>query len=311
MHAETFYARFSVNKAYPMILDELGRGRPVQLSSIAGGCIADARIASFVDGSSVFVKSAAGTDGMFEREAEGLRALAAAGAIRIPEVLAVGKEALVLEMIHEAPKKEKFFESFGRDFAKLHDHRGPAFGFPHDNFIGSTPQRNDPLDGPWGTAVDEGTAVEDGTAWPEFFLERRLRFQVKLAASRGHGHDMERLLDRAEARIIELLGASIELPSILHGDLWGGNYIVDDRGEACLIDPAAYYGHREADLAMTRLFGGFESSFYDAYCEASPLAPGHHERLPIYQLYHLLNHLNLFGGAYYGQSMRILQRYAG
>jgi len=281
--------------AYPAILNELGRGEPVQLKGIGGGCIADARVATFADGSSVFVKCAAGTPGMFEREAEGLRALASAGAIRIPEVLAVGEEALVLEMIHEAPRTDGFFESFGRAFAKLHDHRGPSFGFPHDNFIGSTPQCNQPLD-------------ESG--WPQFFLERRLRFQAKLAASRGHGHEIENLLDRAEQRMVELLGAAPELPSILHGDLWSGNFIVDERGEACLIDPAAYYGHREADLAMTRLFGGFGTEFYAAYDEASPLAPGHEDRLSIYQLYHLLNHLNLFGSAYYAQSMRILQRYA-
>jgi len=280
---------------YPAILDELDRGEPVQLTGIGGGCIADARVATFADGSRVFVKSAAGVPGMFEREAEGLRALAAAGAIRIPEVLAVGKEALVLEMIQEAPKKAGFFESFGRAFARLHDHRGPSFGFPHDNFIGSTPQCNQPL---------------DGSGWPEFFLERRLRFQAKLAASRGHGNEIEHLLDRAEGRIVELLGAATELPSILHGDLWSGNFIADERGEACLIDPAVYYGHREADLAMTRLFGGFSSEFYAAYDEASPLAPGHQDRLPIYQLYHLLNHLNLFGSAYYAQSMRILRRYA-
>jgi fructosamine-3-kinase len=134
---------------------------------------------------------------------------------------------------------------------------------------------------------------------------------VKLAVSKGHGHDIGHLLDRAEGQIAELLGASIEPPGILHGDLWSGNYLVDDLGEACLIDPAVYYGHREADLAMTRLFGGFDSSFYEAYCEVSPLAAGHRERLPIYQLYHILNHLNLFGGSYYEQSMRILRRYAG
>jgi fructosamine-3-kinase len=300
-----------VNRGYPTILDELGRGRPVELTSVAGGCIANARVASFSDGSSVFVKSAAGTSGMFEREAEGLRALAAAASIRVPEVLAVGREALVLEMIHEGPKQPKFFEAFGRGFAKLHDHRGPAFGFPHDNFIGSTPQRNDPIDGSWAAIVENGSPAKDGSTWPEFFLERRLRFQVKLATSKGHGPDIGHLLDRAEGQIAELLGSSIEPPGILHGDLWSGNYLVDDLGEACLIDPAVYYGNREADLAMTRLFGGFDSSFYEAYCEVSPLAAGHQERLPIYQLYHILNHLNLFGGSYYDQSLRILRRYSG
>jgi len=118
------------------------------------------------------------------------------------------------------------------------------------------------------------------------------------------------LLDRAEARVHELLDSATEPPVILHGDLWGGNYIVDDHGQACLIDPAVYFGHREADLAMTRLFGGFDRAFYSAYDEALPLLPGHEERLPIYQLYHVLNHYNLFGGGYYDQSRRILMRYA-
>jgi protein-ribulosamine 3-kinase len=293
-----------VNKAYPSILDELGRGAPVKLVGIGGGCIADARVATFEDGSKVFVKRAAGAPEMFSREAEGLRALAATKAIRVPDVLAVDEQALVLEMIRQAPMKRGFFEAFGQNFAMLHSHRGKACGFPHDNFIGSTRQLNQPLDGPWDQAAD------DGSTWPEFFMERRLRFQVRLAASGGHGHELEHLLDRSEARIIELLNAAIEVPGILHGDLWSGNFMADDRGEACLIDPAVYYGHREADLAMTRLFGGFEPAFYNAYAEAWPLAPGHEDRLPIYQLYHVLNHLNLFGGGYFGQSKHILQRYA-
>jgi len=307
MHALTCCDKVNphiVSGTYPSILDELGRGVPVKLMGIGGGCIADARVATFEDGSKAFVKSAAGAPEMFRREAEGLRALAAAKAIRVPQVLAVDEQSLVLEMIRQAPKKRGFAEAFGQDFAMLHRHRGRACGFPHDNFIGSTRQFNQPLDGPWDQAAD------DGSTWPEFFMERRLRFQVRLAASGGYDNELEHLLDRAEACINELLSAAIEVPAILHGDLWSGNFIVDDRGEACLIDPAVYYGHREADLAMTRLFGGFEPAFYIAYAEAWPLAPGHEDRLPIYQLYHVLNHLNLFGGGYFGQSKRILQRYA-
>lgn len=289
---------------YPSILDELSRGAPVRVQGLGGGCIADAAVAEFADGSRVFVKRAAGHPDMFECEASGLRALAAADAIRVPKVLAVAADALVLEMIDSAPRKTGFFEDFGRRFAALHRHRGKACGFPHDNFIGATPQPNQPLDAPWDEA-----APDDGSGWVRFFLERRLRFQAQLAARRGGG-DLGRLLDRAEHRITDLLGSAPEAPVILHGDLWGGNYIVDDAGEACLIDPAVYYGHREADLAMTRLFGGFDSRFYSAYEEAAPLAPGHAERLPIYQLYHVLNHFNLFGGGYGAQSRRILRRYA-
>ena len=291
-------------REYPPILDELERGAPARLRGLGGGCIADAAVAEFADGSRVFVKRAAGMPGMFECEAAGLRALGATGAIRVPRVLAVSSDALVLEMIEAAPRRRHFFENFGRRFAVLHRHRGKSCGFPLDNYIGATPQPNQPLAGPW-----EGAGEDDGAGWPAFFLERRLRFQVRLAAARG-GDELVRLLDRAEQRIRELLGSAPEPPVILHGDLWGGNYIVDETGEACLIDPAVYYGNREADLAMTRLFGGFERSFYDAYNEELPLAPGHEERLPIYQLYHVLNHYNLFGGGYFDQSRRILRRYA-
>jgi fructosamine-3-kinase len=262
-------------------------------------------VAVFADGSKVFVKRAAALPGMFEAEAEGLQALAAARVIRVPAVLACSTDALVLEMVESAPRMPGFAEDFGRRFAALHRQRGATCGFPHDNFIGATPQPNRPLRANWEEAAPDG-----GTGWPEFFLERRLRFQARLATQRGDGGELARLLDRAETRISELLGGAVEPPSLLHGDLWGGNYIVDERGEACLIDPAVYYGHREADLAMTRLFGGFDGAFYAAYEEAAPLAGGHQERLPIYQLYHVLNHFNLFGGGYFEQARRILRRYA-
>jgi fructosamine-3-kinase len=292
-----------VPPAYPPILDQLGRGTPVDLRGLGGGCIADAAVARFADGTRVFVKRAAGQPGMFAAEAAGLGALEEAGAIRIPRVLAVSEEALVLEMIEAAPRKRGFFEDFGRRFAGLHRHRGKACGFPGDNFIGSTPQPNRPLDGAW-----EDAAADDGSGWPGFFLERRLRYQIDLAGERGR-HELAQLFDRAESRILDLLSGAQEPPVILHGDLWGGNFIVDEHGDACLIDPAVYYGHREADLAMTRLFGGFDSAFYAAYDEALPLAPGHAERLPIYQLYHVLNHFNLFGGGYYEQGRQILMQY--
>ena len=197
-----------------------------------------------------------------------------------------------------------FFEEFGRRFARLHEFRGPACGFPHDNYIGSTEQRNVPVQGSWAESRDER-----GEEWPRFFLEQRLQFQVRLAGARGHGGELERLLDHAEKRILELLATATEAPSLLHGDLWSGNYMADEEGAPCLIDPAVYYGHREADLAMTRLFGGFGEAFYRAYEEVLPLAPGQSDRLPIYQLYHVLNHLNLFGGGYYDQSRGILRRY--
>lgn len=293
-----------MDSSYPPLLDGLGRGPPVSVSAVGGGCIAAAAIARFADGTEVFVKTAQGAPGLFACEADGLRALAAAQAIRVPNVLAVGADALVLERIREGTRRPRFFEAFGRAFAALHAHCGKACGFWQDNFIGATPQLNAPLQGSWEAAAD------DGSGWPAFFVERRLRFQVRLAAERGHGDELHRLLDRAEPRMLELLAGAIEPPCLLHGDLWAGNYLVDERGEPCLIDPAVYFGHREADLAMTRLFGGFAPGFYAAYEEVAPLAPGHQDRLPLYQLYHVLNHGNLFGGGYFAQALRILHRHA-
>lgn len=292
-----------MNADYPPVLDLLDKGHPVAVRGVGGGCIADARIATFEDGSCVFVKTVAGFPDMFEREAEGLAALAEAGAIRVPRVLAVDSSGLVLEHIEAGPRKPGFFESFGRRFARMHRHRGPRCGFPSDNYIGATPQRNRPVSG------DFGDGPGDGSDWPEFFIERRLRYQVRLAERRGHGSELAKRLDRCEARLQALFESAIEAPSVLHGDLWGGNFMVDEGGEPCLIDPAVYYGHREADLAMTSLFGGFNDAFYRSYEEEYPLEPGHEERLPAYQLYHLLNHLNLFGSGYYGQCERILRQY--
>jgi len=297
-------------KNYPEILDRLERGKPVRVSGSGGGCIARARVAEFADGSRVFVKSLENAPGMFECEANGLRELARSGAIRVPEVLAVGKSALVLEFIEEGPRRTGFSESFGRALAKLHTVNGPCCGFREDNFIGATPQVNTPVSPHESTFSSANPGTGDGSDWVRFFLERRLRYQVQLAAQRGHGSELERRLDAAESNLVELLGEAIEPPSLLHGDLWGGNYLVDERGEACLIDPAVCYGHREADLAMTQLFGGFDGDFYRAYEASFPLAPGYHRRRPAYQLYHLLNHLNLFGGGYYAQCERILRSYA-
>ncbi len=290
---------------YPPILDQLDRGPPKRISPVGGGCIAQAGIASFADGSRVFVKRAAGNPAMFRCEADGLRELTETGAIRVPMVLAVSNQALVLEFIDSGNRQPDFFANFGRRFARLHEKHSRACGFSSDNFIGSTPQVNAPLVGDW-----EDTTETGGCDWPEFFLERRLRYQAELAGQNGHGDELPGLLDRGEKNLIEILQPNAEPPSLLHGDLWGGNFMVDEEGQPCLIDPAVYYGHREADLAMTRLFGGFDDSFYSAYDEAWPLNQGWQERLPVYQLYHLLNHLNLFGSAYYARSLQILERYS-
>ncbi len=218
----------------------------------------------------------------------------------MPRVIAVGDEKegppfLVLEAIDTGRRGEGFFETFGRRFAELHRKAtGERFGFERDNYIGSTPQPNR-----WS---------DD---WCEFWRRQRLGFQLDLARRRGlSDRTLDRLGDALLERLDELIGEPAEPPTLLHGDLWGGNgnYMVDEEGAPVLIDPAAYFGRREADLAMTRLFGGFDARFYAAYEEVWPLSPGAETRLDVYKLYHLLNHLNLFGGGYRSSSIDVLRR---
>ena len=272
----------------------------------SGGCINDARVVELADGRRYFVKSnPAPLPGMFEQEAFGLGALAAAGAIPVPRPLGTGGGTrgvppfLVTEAIEPGTPGPRFFEDFGRRFARLHratpPHRGPrgeAFGFPADNYLGATPQPN--------------TWCDD---WAEFWRLNRLGHQLHLAREQGRSDaTLDRLGDRLLDRLDEYLAEPAEPAALLHGDLWGGNYMVDRGGSPVLIDPAAYCGRREADLAMTRLFGGFDPRFYAAYEEVWPLAPGAKERLEIYQLYHLLNHLNLVGGGYRSGCVAILRK---
>ncbi len=146
----------------------------------------------------------------------------------------------------------------------------------------------------------------------DFWRSHRLGFQLRLAREHGVSDDeLDRLGDRLMDRLDAWIDLSDEPACLLHGDLWGGNYLSDENGDPVLIDPAVYYGHREADLAMTRIFGGFEPAFYRAYEDEWPLPPGSEDRLPLYELYHLLNHLNLFGRSYRGRCVGILRRYVG
>ncbi len=281
-------------------------GRIVRSSSAGGGCINAARTVELDDGRRFFVKSNPDPlPGMFEREAEGLAALAETGVIRVPRPVGTGRGEgippfIVLEAIANGRRGPGFAEDFGHRFAALHraapSHRGPGgepFGFDRDNYLGATPQPNG-----WCAG------------WCDFWRRRRLGYQLELARRRGLSDSrLDRLGDRLLDRLEDLLGEPEEPAALFHGDLWGGNYLVGEAGEPVLIDPAVYYGRREADLAMTMLFGGFEPRFYAAYQEAWPLAPGSAERLEIYKLYHLLNHLNLFGRGYRGGCLAILERF--
>jgi fructosamine-3-kinase len=256
---------------------------------VSGGDINEALAVTLSDGREVFVKTnAAAPAGMFSAEARGLAWLASAHALRVPEVLAVGERFLVLPLIRPAPHGRGFDEAVGRGLAALHRATPDDFGLDHDNFIGRLPQSNAPAPrgAPW--------------TWAAFYRQRRLEPQLRRAADGGLlpprvRADADRLLARMEA----LVGPE-EPPARLHGDLWGGNLMSDEQGHPCLIDPAVYGGHREVDLAMMRLFGGFDSRVFAAYDEAFPLGDGHEERVDLYQLYPLLVHVNLFGGSYVG-----------
>jgi len=267
--------------------------RVTAVRPLGGGDINEAYEVTLADGRAVFAKTnARAPAGMFAAEARGLRWLAEPGVIRIPDVLAVDEDVLVLEMLRPAARGPGFDEALGRALAALHRAGAPGFGLDHDNFIGRLAQSNTPR-----------------PSWADFYRTARLEAQLALAASRGlAGATLRRGFDTLFGKLEALIGPA-EPPARLHGDLWGGNLHTDERGAPCLIDPAAYGGHREVDLAMMRLFGGFGPRVFAAYEESFPLADGAPERVALYQLYPLLVHVNLFGGAYLGAVTRALAEY--
>jgi fructosamine-3-kinase len=277
------------------VADALGRSI-VSSRAVSGGDINLAFEARLEGGERVFVKSHPDAPrAMFPAEAQGLAWLGETRALRVPKVLAVseanskGASFLALEYIEPGPRGPAFDETLGRGLATMHRFGAPSFGLDHDNFIGSLPQSNG-----------------DCSGWPAFYRERRLDAQLRRAVDRRLVDDhLAQEFDRLFERLESLVGPD-EPPSRLHGDLWGGNLHVDDRGQPCLIDPAVYGGHREIDLAMMHLFGGFGARVFDSYDEAWPLADGHERRIPLYQLYPLLVHVNLFGRGYVGQVERAL-----
>lgn len=285
-----------MNPELRLILEQT-LGRPVtRATGLGGGSINDAYEVTLANGSRLFVKThASPPEGMFEAEARGLRWLEEAGTIRVPHVLAISDTEpayLALELLAPAKRKRGFDEDLGRSLAALHAYGAPSFGLDHDNFIGRLPQSNTPQ--------------ED---WPAFYWLQRLEPQLRLASDRGLIRGATRTRFAALHKALPDLVGPGEPPSRLHGDLWGGNLHVDDSGAPCLIDPAAYGGHREIDLAMMRLFGGFGPRVFAAYDEAFPLAPGSQRRVSLYQLYPLLVHVNLFGGSYVSSVERALAEY--
>ena len=264
---------------------------------IAGGDINEAYEIALADGRRLFAKTNRRSPrGMFAAEARGLAWLAGAQALRVPTVIAAshedtGPQFLVLELVTSGAPAPDFDERLGRGLAALHRVGAPGFGLDHHNFIGRLAQDNTP-------APD----------WATFYRARRLEAQLGLAVDGGLATPrMRRGFERLWGALDGLVGPP-ELPARLHGDLWGGNLLCDERGHPCLIDPAVYGGHREVDLAMMRLFGGFGGRVFDAYQAAWPLADGHRERIALYQLYPLMVHVNLFGGGYVGSVEAALDR---
>jgi len=232
---------------------------------------------------------------MFEKEALGLELLKKTDEIMIPKPLhhdeIQGIGFLLMEAIESAKPSVNFWFNFGNQLAELHKHTNDSFGLKSDNYIGSLIQQN--------------TLTTD---WTEFYVTQRLEPQLRMALDKGKSNpSLSRRFNALFSKLDHLFPK--EAPALLHGDLWSGNFMVSERGEAVIIDPAVYYGHREMDLAMTKLFGGFEEEFYAAYHNNRPLESGWQERTDLCNLYPLMVHVNLFGGSYLRQVMEILDRF--
>ncbi len=264
---------------------------------VGGGCINAAYVLTGnQDGNpqNFFIKTnRADNLSMFEAEAEGLHALRNSHSLRVPAPvcsgIAGGNAYLVLEYI--ALKGTGDDTQQGNRLAAMHQTRHPQFGWRRHNTIGSTPQLNRWTDN-----------------WVTFWSEQRLGAQLELAGQNGAKHSLLRRGDRLQAALPAFFDGYQPAPSLLHGDLWSGNAAFDEQGQPVIFDPAVYFGDRETDLAMTELFGGFSAAFYAAYNAAWPLDAGYATRKTLYNLYHILNHFNLFGGGYESQAQGMIDR---
>jgi protein-ribulosamine 3-kinase len=269
-------------------------GTPISYKSnrpIGGGCINKAQ-ALETNHATYFVKlNNSENRPIFEAEAQSLQAIKGSNTIRCPEVILVdeieGFAVLILEFISMQSAIGNGMEKLGHQLAILHKHTHEQFGWHEDNFIGRTPQLN-----------------QKETNWITFFTKHRLEFQFNLCEKKG-------LFFSRRDELLETIGSFFgdyrPIPSLVHGDLWGGNIGFDNTGEPVLFDPACYYGDREVDLAFTEMFGGFSGSFFSAYQDSFPLQAGYEYRKRLYNLYHELNHYNLFGGDYGNQAQETIR----
>lgn len=280
----------SIKSKIQSTLDENIKG----FSGVHGGDINQAAKVELSSGDPLFVKwNTSAPESMFEVEAKGLELLHSANTeLEIPKVVLQEDNFLLLSWINEGGGQPNSAHEFGIELARLHKNTASSFGLDHDNFIGRLPQSN-----------------HQHSNWPDFFALERIEPQVKMGIESGK-------LTRSVLKDVEAFYAKLgsifptEKPALLHGDLWSGNYMFTKSGGASIYDPALYYGHREMELAMTRLFGGFPANFYDGYNEEYPLAEGFESRVNICNLYPILVHANLFGGSYCRQAENIIQRYA-
>jgi protein-ribulosamine 3-kinase len=271
-------------------------GTPFKLQNarpLTGGDINSAYCLQGTDRSYFIKLNRADKVDMFIAEAAGLSEMAATDTVKVPAPLVQGQTSdhafLVLEFIEFGTGNKTSQALLGQQLALLHQQRQPFFGWHRDNTIGSTPQPNQ---------------IEEN--WLTFLRRHRFQHQFNLAATKGYrGH-----LQTQGAQLCDQLEKFFDgynpLPSLLHGDLWSGNAATNQQGNPIIYDPACYYGDREADLAMTELFGGFSQDFYAAYRDAYPLDPGYSTRKTLYNLYHILNHVNLFGSGYLSQAERMI-----
>jgi len=269
----------------------------LRASAASGGCIHSSWVLESGEARYFAKTNGAAFAEAFATEADGLRALADAG-LRVPRPVVQGtadsSAFLVLEHLALERGSEASFRGLGRQLARLHAHHGTEFGWHRDNFIGLTPQSN-----------------ARHASWAGFWQAERLAPQLELAARNGHCGEIQSLGKRLVDAVPALLAGHAPAPSLLHGDLWSGNASFLGDGTPVVFDPAVYYGDAEADLAMTELFGGFPASFYAGYAEVRPIREGYRVRYDLYNLYHVLNHLNLFGGGYRAQAERMMARLVG
>ena len=233
----------------------------------------------------------------YQCEVNGLRELAKTHTIQVAQPVSYGKNYILTQFIEQHQPKDDFFEVLGKQLAQMHRHTQDSYGFYEDNFIGDNPQKNIPT-------------PSEANNWAEFYYNKRLLYQYKLAQQNNLlSPTLIRGFKNLEKQIESILKDSIEPPTLIHGDLWAGNFLCTKNNSPILIDPAVYYGHREAELAMTKLFGGFSAAFYQSYHTEYPLREGWKYREGIYTLYHVLNHLNLFGRSYLSEAEYLISQY--